>query len=184
MRINKVSLVLGRRGTGKTYYIKKVIRSFLVRMLKVLVVDTLDHPSYAGVKTIQPSGIARMRAGDCCRCWGSDTDGILAACEDFKNGLLVIEDATKFIEGRLQDSVKRLVYDSKQKNVDIIFIFHGFVACPPALFRICDNILMFKTGDTPDVRKNDLPAFEEVVKAHNSVMADKNPYAHKLVNVY
>lgn len=184
MRINKVSLLLGRRGTGKTFYLKCVIMSFLMKQSKVLVVDTLDHPSYAGVKTIDPRAIARMSAGDCCRCWGSETDEILLACENFRNGLLIIEDATKFIEGRLQDSVKRMVYDSKQKNVDIIFVFHGFVACPPALFRICDNIVLFKTGDVPDVRKNDLPAFDEVCKAHREVMADKNPYAHKLVNIY
>lgn len=179
-----MSLLLGRRGTGKTFYMKRVIMSFLMKQSKALIIDTLDHPAYFGVKTIPPEFIRGMRGGDCCRCWGSNTDKILEACEEFKNGLLVIEDATKFIEGRLQDSVKRLVYDSKQKNVDIVFIFHGFVACPPALFRICDNIVLFKTGDVPDVRKNDLPAFEEVSKAHAAVMADKNPYAHKLINIY
>jgi len=171
MRLNKVILLLGRRGCGKTTYIKMLIKAALKTKKSILIVDTFDHPAYELVPRIHPKDIKNIRSGQIVRVFGSETDEILAACENFYNGLLIFEDATKFIGKSLQKPVRRMVVDTKQKNVDLIFLFHGFVACPPELFRNADELILMDTGDKPETRKDCIP-FDDVLKAYNASKND------------
>ena len=185
-RINIVALIVGRRGSGKTIYTKRMIKKYLENK-KVLVCDTLDHPSYKGVERIKPIDIPNMENGDFCRVFGGETDRILNACNKFSNGLLVFEDATKYVGKNLTKEVKQFIYDSKQKNVDILFLFHGFTSCPPDLFRACDMLVMFKTGDSPDIRKNDLGGlFNEVKLAYEKMLAKggNDRFTPEIVQIY
>lgn len=184
MRVNIVSLVLGTRGSGKTFFTKRAIRSANKANKKVLIIDTFDHPSYQSVPRIKPIDIKNIEAGEIVRVFGGETNKILSACNDFSNGLLIIEDATKYIEGKLSEDVKQFVLDSKQKNIDIIFLFHGFGAAPPALFRVCDKIILMRTGDNPTLRKNNLPNFEEVMEAYGRIKESKEKYPYEIINLY
>lgn len=183
MRTNKITLLLGNRNTGKTVYAKKIMQTALQADKAVLVVDTYDHPAYNGVERIKPSEIRKCKRGNIYRCFGSETDLIFNACTDFYNGLLVFEDATKYIENTITDDVKKVLFDSKQKNVDVLLMFHSWVACPPKLFRIADNIVIKKTGDSAEVRKNDCPNFQEVMKVYEEVEKSNDRYIAKFVKL-
>ena len=60
------------------------------------------------------------------------------------NCLIVFEDAHKHQYNRIDRSVMRLMGDSKQKNVDIIFMYHNFGLAPKDLYRYLDYIEIFK----------------------------------------
>lgn len=185
MRINQVLAILGRRGSGKTYYVKQLIQAYRAKhqYQKILVVDTLDHPAYREIPTIDVDLIRRWKQAATYRIFGSNTDEIFRAVSTIYNGLVIFEDSSKYLRRVLPDEVRKFIIDTKQRNLDLIFLFHGFSYVPPELFRLMDNIVIFKT-DNPERRKNDIIAYDDVLKAYNEVMASKNPYEKKTVQIY
>ena len=181
MRTNKITILLGNRATGKTVYGKTLIKGALDAGRSALIVDTFDHPSYAPVERIRPEQIPLMEPGDLYRCYGSNTDEILHECTRYYNGLLVLEDATKYIANTINDDVKAILFDSKQKNVDVLMMFHSWTACPPSVFRIADIVAIKKTGDSCEIRKKDCPNFAEVYRAWEKVENSKDRYITEIV---
>ena len=75
------------------------------------------------------------------------------------------------MEGNLHPNVKKLIFDTKQTNVDSILIFHSLQDVPPKLARNCNYIILHKTADTDVPKKfrfkQVLQAFEKVNKSEN-----------------
>jgi len=189
MRTNQVSAIIGTRNTGKTVFCKEVIQAYKNQHpgQKILIVDTLDHPSYNLIAAIDTDQLKRWKRPAVYRIFGNleKMSEILSIIDkDLKNALIIYEDASKYINKIMQGEIRRLIFDSKQKNIDIIFIFHGFVSMPPELFRQMDALTIFKTGDSPASRKNDMVNYTEIEAAHAAVMKDKNRYAHKTIRIY
>ncbi len=185
MRTNKVVMVLGRRGSGKTTFVKNLIAQYhkLHPHQKILVVDTFDNPVWE-LKTIHPEDIKRWRRGMALT-YSSEPEELFEILEKhLRNALVVFEDAVKYIGHRLPPPLKRLVIDSKQKNLDIIFVFHSFGHAPLDLWRLVDYIEIFKTADSPEIRKNYIVNFEEVQRVWEAVTKSPNPYEHGTVQVY
>ena len=186
MRINQVSAILGRRGTGKTVYIKKLIEKYREALpdQKILIVDTLDHPAYRHIPVIKPEKIKYWASPSIYRIYSSNPESVMEEIsQHLSNALIIFEDASKYIRYRLPDSARQFIFDSKQKNLDLIFLFHGFAATPPELFRVVDNLVIFKT-DHPQVRKNMIPNYEEVLTVYNRIKKSKNPYDNETVRIY
>ena len=187
-RINLVSIFSGKRGTGKTWFFLKTFLSIYRKFnpkKRIVIIDTIDHPMYRHIPQIKSEMLSRWkRPGGVYRIFGEDPDVMLENVEKYlRNALVVFEDASKYINANLQDSVRRSVLDSKQKNLDMLFMFHGFSYIPPKLLRISDEITIFKS-DNPDYRKKEIVAYEDVKKSWQAVMADPNPYAQKTVRLY
>lgn len=185
-RINMVNAVLGRRGTGKTTYIKDLIAKYRAAMpnQKVLICDTLDHPAYRDIPAINCDMLKRWTGGGMYRIFGRNTDEILETIDQhLTNCLVILEDASKYLERSLSTDVRGFIYDSKQKNLDVIFLFHGFMSAPPELFRVIDNLVIFKCDD-PANRKRDMVNYEDVKEAYNRVMKNESPYYNETVNIY
>ncbi len=186
MRINYVNAILGRRGTGKTVYVKNLIEKYQAALpeQKVLILDTIDHPAYRHVPEISLDKLKYWHKPSMYRIYKGNPDNILAEVnKNLSNALLVLEDASKYMRNRLSDDVRQFIFDSKQKNLDIIFMFHGFMAAPAELFRLVDNLVIFKC-DHPRNRKNALTNYEDVLKVYNRVMNNTNPYANETIRIY
>lgn len=186
-RLNKVITLIGTRGTGKTTKMKKVIEAYLKANPtgKILVVDTLDHPSYRDIKPITIEQLQRWlpTKGGYFRLYGSNTTEIMECISKFFfNGLLIFEDASKYIGSRLDDNVKAFILDSKQKNLDIVFMFHSWGFVPNDLFRLTDAITIFKTQDTPFQKKNFLP-FELIEKPYKQIKDSQDRFINKTVEL-
>lgn len=185
MRINKVNLVIGRRGTGKTTYIRNIIKIFrqVHKSTKIIVCDTLDHPIYRDFTTIKPEDIKKIDSNCLYRTFSGDTELILNETEKLYNALVIYEDASKYIGTRLSDTTRKMIFDTKQKNVDMIFLFHGFYFVAPELLRVVDNIILFKS-DNPVLRKSIIPNYDEVEKAYHQLESSKDPYLSKMIKIY
>lgn len=186
LRNNKVILLIGRRGAGKTFYARNFINEYRKAHVqqKILVVDTFRNPKYLDIPVVELDMIERWRRANTYFCFDSDTRLINATLQNLYNALVVYEDATKFFDSNsLPLDLKKYVIDTKQKNVDILMLFHGFTFCPPQLFRLCDEIIILKTNDTPKNRKNDIPNYEYLLECHEAVMASSDTYARIHVKI-
>lgn len=189
MRNNTILAVVGNRGTGKTDFIKSLVRAS--QMPKRLIVDTFDSPvwhtmeswdhplgSREQINVITFDQLKYWKTGTY-RLFDSDTDQIMEAVDkDVRNTIVVFEDATKYIGSTVTKEVKRFILDSKQKNLDLIFVFHSLKDLPRDLIRIMDYITICKTGDRYNSSlRNKYPDIVE--EAHKEVMASPDKY-HKL----
>jgi hypothetical protein len=184
-RTNFVSSILGKRNSGKTYYTRNLINEYRAAhpSQKILIADTLDHPKYRDIPTITIDMLQYWKKPNIYRIFGSNPDEILKAIgQHIWNALIIYEDASKYVDLNLKDDVRDYILDSKQKNVDLLFLFHGFTFMPPKMFRIIDNLVIFRC-EGPQSRKNDIVGYQEVLAAWERVMNEK-PYYHETVNIY
>lgn len=191
-RQNMIILAVGDRGSGKTpyiigdeqYQVTGMIDAgkYLERGMKVLIVDTFDHPKYrrAGIKQIQPEQIKVWKKG-VYRMFGSDFDAMFESINtSLYNALLVYEDAYKYVPQKLPKPFVSFLIDTKQKNVDIIFLYHAWGFIPKDLFRLVDAFEIFKSEEHPLVRKTELSGcYERVVKVYERVMKHPSKYYHE-----
>jgi hypothetical protein len=182
-RLNLVTTLFGARGTGKTYFIKNELMP-LYSSGKILIIDTLDHPLYRDIPTIKLSQISRWKRGTY-RFYGDpeEIEQLFDLLNRFGNNMLMIcEDAQKYTGTQLSRPLKKLIIDSKQKNIDMIFLFHSWGWVPLDLFRITDRLEIFKTNDSPEDRKSMLkPVWPMVWKAYQEVTKSKTRWEHRTV---
>lgn len=160
VRTNKASIIVGGRGTGKTTFLKDIVR--LSHLPKKLIVELFHNPVWHTMESYNyPQGkyekipvvpldenvLKRWKKGTAFT-YSNDEEELFRVIESsVRNAFVLFEDATKYMEGRLTREQKRFVVDCKQKNVDVIFVFHSLGAVPPKLIALCDSITLFKTND-------------------------------------
>lgn len=195
MRNNKVILLAGNRGRGKTDFAKSVLDQS--PLPKVLVVDTFDsdswqnmqthdHPDWAGrnIPIVHPTKLhlLKNRKG-IFRTFSSDVSLLKELIEKhIQNTFVIFEDATKYVNARLSEEMRKFVYDTKQKNVDALFIFHALASIPPELVRVSDILTLFKTGDSlrKIEQKYDNP---EVAMLFKHVQEQESRYYNASINL-
>lgn len=185
MRINYVNLILGRRGSGKTTFVKELIENYKKNRpeMKILIVDTFNNPGYLHIPLIDFKFLKAWKNPSIYKIYSSDTDLMLSEIQtNCLNTLIIFEDAVKYINRPIQKDVRKFIIDSKQKNLDLIFLFHGFASAPPELFRLSDSVTLFRCDD-PTYRKNELIEFDLIYKAWLDVYKSKNKYEKKTIRL-
>jgi hypothetical protein len=194
-RFNKITGIFGKRGTGKSKYatgdkalnIKGLINFYLEAGFKVLVLDTIDHPAYRHIDFLPMDAYDRWQKGvyrikfnaeDIAKVNKKLSDSLATW-----NTVLIYEDCKKHTSKSVDKYMLALCGDSKQKNIEIVFMYHNFGECPPDLFRKLDYIDCFKTKDSPACRKDLLiGCFDEAMAIYNEVKAHQSPFFHKLID--
>lgn len=194
-RFNKVFGIIGDRGTGKTKYAKGDSALNLVGLvniyqrmgMKIILTDTIDHPAWRDVPILSPAnfdkfnkGIGRIitKASQMPR-----TFDFLNHHPNAWNSLILMEDARKHTYNKVDPALIELIGDSKQKNIDIGFMYHCFAHAPMDLYRYFDFIELFKTKDSPLVRKEGLTGcFDEAMRVYEKVKAHESRFFHALID--
>lgn len=192
-RVNRVILIVGTRGTGKTDFTKSLVHG---HKKKVLVVDTFDNPPWRNFKTwdhpeweaesipVIPMYSLKDWHGKTGRVFGADTSRIMKLITTgIYNSLIVFEDATKYIGSRLSDDVRMFVLDSKQKNLDLVFIFHSLMDVPRDLTRVSDYLVLFKTNELLDTTIKSKYPNQQIWRAFEKVNKHKDRYFNKTVAI-
>lgn len=190
---NSVTLVIGRRGTGKTNFVKRLIRKS--PMPKKLVIDTFDSEVWQTMESFDdPDGkniflidmdyshFAGWKKG-LYRLWDSDTKKQLQYIDKFaRNTFLVFDDATKYIGSKLEPEIIRFILDSKQKNLNIVLCFHALGKVPTDLFRYSNYVVLHKTNENmTSWLKNKCP--KEVVDVFDEVNNHPDKYHRVTVDI-
>jgi hypothetical protein len=186
-RLNLICLILGIRGSGKTTYLLKLLAAYITRGTKILIIDTIDHPSYRHIPVMDLKKLKDFKSG-VYRVWVRAEDMpklnyLINSLPNMWNTLLVYEDAYKHTGKNVDKSLKQLIGDSKQKNIDIIFMYWSWMQAPGDLYRMLDVIECFKTKDSPEARKSYMGGyFEEAIQIWQSIMNHESQYHHKLID--
>lgn len=202
MRFNQVGIIIGQRGTGKSLFvlgsnhsakaedkslkIPGILDIYTRKSMKVLIIDTLDHPAYRSIPIIKQSQFSKWNKG-IVRTFLEPDDikslvNLINISPHLNNTCIIFEDAGKYTEKVLPKPFKRLIIDSKQRNIDIVFMYHCFIDTPTNIFTKSDFIQLFKTEDSPLVRKNNIRLFDKVLKAYEDVKQNKNNFYGKFID--
>jgi hypothetical protein len=194
MNVNKVILLAGARGTGKTTLIKNEI-VLPSPLPKKLIVDTFDNPVWKDMSTFDhpeneaikvpviPEESLEYWYKGLYRCYSSQPKELFKTLTNvLRNTLLVIEDATKAISNKeAPDSVMKFVYDSKQKNLNIVLCFHSLTDIPANLVRGADYITLLKTGE-PEV-PGKFKGVPGITEAFDYVKQSENRYENVTLQI-
>ncbi|MES2134493.1 MAG: hypothetical protein V4506_19255 [Bacteroidota bacterium] len=196
---NTVNLILGRKHCGKTPYIvgdtkhniTGIIPSYVIKGMKVLIVDEVYHPSYSHIPVITRDQVAnwKVNAGGVYRCVEPDEEGMIELKriikKHFWNGAVVFEDAFRHESGQLSKLMRGIVGNNKNFNVDVFFMYHAWPHVPNKLLGYLDYIEMYKTKTEPGPReaKEFADEFEQVLKTDQEVRNNPDPHFHKSVCV-
>ncbi len=189
-RVNIVNVLIGGRGTGKTYTIlHDVIAKYQEAApdKKILVIDTFNSPAYEGIENIAIPDMKRW-VGGCRRylisCVPEEFDDSINNIAKYcYNSVIIIEDSGRFITSSLRASILRLVTDTKQKNIDLYFVFHSLMQVPPRLIQLTDFVLLHKTNEkltTALLNKYPNPELHEAFKRVNK---HKNKYYYEILRI-
>jgi hypothetical protein len=202
MRFNQVGTIIGQRGTGKSLFllgsswsakesdralqIPSLIDTGLKKGMKVLVIDTLDHPAYKRIPVLKQRMFKAFTKG-VARLWLEPDKmrpfvDLINRSPHMNNSFIVFEDAGKYTEKNLPPEFKRLIMDSKQRNIDILFMYHCFIDTPANIFTKADYIQLFKTEDSPRVRRNNLRLYDKVEAAHREVNTHPSKFYGKFID--
>jgi predicted AAA+ superfamily ATPase len=189
VRFNEVGIIIGQRGTGKTLFLlgsklssnpndkalnkKGILDIYLAKGMKVLIIDTLDHPSYSNIPILKQKDFYNFKSGVYRVVLDPDNIpkfiDLINRSPHMNNTLIVCEDAGKYTGSNLNKSFKRLIIDTKQRNIDLIFMYHCFIDTPANIFTKIDFLQLFKTEDTPEVRKSRMRLYQKVFQVWEQV---------------
>lgn len=193
--LNKIILFLGERGSGKTDYVKGNPQHNLAgffkyyieqRKMKVLIVQTIDHPSYRDIPFIPQDMLKSWQAGVyrilVNRRFINEFCLFLDGLKSMWNVFILFEDAATHTKLRLCDGMNDILINSKQKNNDVGFMYHSWMQVPDALYGLIDIIELFKVKSSPKKREMSMPGYYEIAcETWQKVLADPNPFAHKMI---
>lgn len=184
LRANKMLVVIGTNGTGKTTFLKKTVTKMLQNQRRGLIVtphdmewesvplvhDRLKHhiATYTGARRV---------------IW---EDGLLPIItENFKNGFLIFDDCRAYLNANTDRDLHRLLISRRQRDIDIFAVGHGFTEIPRKFFTFATTFVLFKTLDNIDQRKNSIIQFDQIKQAQAEVneKAITNPYHYQIINV-
>lgn len=201
-RQNLIYVIVGEIGAGKTDTIKNIIRMIMSKnktIKKLVVFDEFDSDVWKNMKTwdhqesesenltvVSESELLRLKSGKV-RLIQEDFD-LKHYCDLFKkvsNSIIVLEDATRYIDPqeKVPKSLRSLITNVKQKNVELILVFHSLLDVHSFVARNCRVIILHHTldGEVPKKLSNPLikQAFNEL---HESPLRE-NPHASKFIPI-
>lgn len=193
-RTNKVILIAGARGTGKTDFVKKLYYKSRNNFPKALLVDVFDsdnwhnlevhdHPEWKNqqVDTIPLRKFQYWKAGYG-RMYSGDAKEMMNLIQKFaRNSFIVFEDAIRYIKSKLSEDESRFLFESKQKNLDLVFIYHALGQIPPDLLRAADILVLFKTNEgAPCTKKY---PWEEIPQMMKELKKEQNRYSYRVIQL-
>lgn len=94
----------------------------------------------------------------------------------YRNGLLIIDDATIFERDRLSEEMTDIVSMRRHYGLDILLIYHGLTLCPIDQFVFANKLIFFNINDNPEYKKNKIPQYERV---RDAIMQAKENFMSK-----
>ena len=155
----QIFVIVGGRGTGKTYYLENTLREY-------------DTVVFELVKTNRWQGFTK--------CFYDDYEQGKINFKDIANKKIVFEDATSYINSNMKNTLKQLIVFSKQIGCDVFLVFHSINMIPPFLWLLFNYIILFKC---PKPRQTALNAdyFAEIMQKWTALNKAK-PYTYKVIH--
>lgn len=132
--MSKLLILVGARGSGKTYYAKSIIKNAHPKAVYIFDVNKeygdQYHPYYTELD--------------------GDIDAFIHVTKTVKKGIILVEDSTGFlpVNGRNLPFVRQ-IQGSRHTLNTFILLFHSMRTVPKYLMDFANAIVLFKTNDIP-----------------------------------
>jgi hypothetical protein len=178
------SLVVGRKRTGKSTYTNKLAKDYAARHpgKKVLIIDVNGSPAYKEHQQIDREQFKRWNKG-IKRFYESDHEEMFAfITQHFRNGLIIFEDCTKYIDPLPSRQIKTFLVDHRMWDADLVFTFHSLMRVPKFFWEMTAYIVLKKTQDEEkELLRRPIPNKPAVLAAWRRVQAHKSEYHDETV---
>jgi hypothetical protein len=176
-----MTVILGANGTGKSTLLNEILTKSGQRALVVTPYDVewLQYPANE-LKTpadFQFTGIQR-------HIFNPYADS-LARTGCFSNGALVFDDCRNYFNAATDNTIHALLIARRQRMLDVFAAGHGFTEVPPVFFTFSTDIILFRTADRIDRRKDCLRNFDLMCAAQERInqKARTNPYYYEHLKI-
>lgn len=164
-------MFVGRKGTGKTTLAKLFAKK---SSKKFCIIDTDDHPDYAGIELCSLEDLKHWKIGDIRVITKDPLEALEILNRYCSNAFIICEDTGKYIEGKIQRQAKNFIIDHRKRNFDVAFMFHFLADVPPYICKQYDNLILFKTGDSLQDRQKKFANWHTIVKKLERIMKNKS----------
>lgn len=152
----KIILVVGGRGTGKTFFLEKHLNKD-----NTIIIEYIKTPRWAGHRKIFFKDLINGKVNE----------------KDLCNSTVVFEDATSYISSNMSNYLRRLIVNSKQLGSDVFLVFHSINIIPPFLWYLVNNIVMFNCAKPRETPTNS-DYFAEIMRKWEKLQRAK-PYSYE-----
>jgi hypothetical protein len=180
-----LGIAIGRKGVGKTYTTLEVMQQYLVgnpktgaKPRKILILDVNNefgnvkedqNPQFAHIKALKLEDVRKFtlsnkveaRRVSVLKPEGGKmnlvelADALHHILENYENGLLLVEDLTKFVSDSLPSDLIGSICTQRHVSVDVIIHFQSVgKAAHPKLWSNCNWLRFHKCDDTTERHKN------------------------------
>lgn len=185
-RTPKQIIVLGTNGTGKTTFVKKLVISELKKKDSHVLIVVPDDMEWNTVEYVHPKFPGRINnyVGVRKIIYYPGIFNLIYA--KFRNGLIVFDDCRKYIPPQvLDEGLRSIMIRRRQIMCDVVAVTHGFTQVPPEMFTFSTHLVLFRTLDNIDRRKNCITNFDEAKEAVSriNVKALKSPHHYEIIKI-
>lgn len=181
-REHTTGIMIGERATGKSTDLLKLAKGYVDKTAKrALILDVNGAPAYKDLPLLTVGELQKWRHGNepsIARFYLKDLDRMFAIVEEnFRNGFLVFEDCTKYIDANPSRAIKSFLVDHRMMGLDLFWVFHSVGSVPPFFWKMTNYIILKKTVET--FRPGDkykYTFFSELLKAHQTLSKSKDRY--------
>ncbi|HEX7321062.1 MAG TPA: ATP-binding protein [bacterium] len=165
-------LIIGTTHTGKTYFIRDLIK---LSKQKVLVYDVNREEKYARLPVVNVQKLASFHKGKYRVIQRQPDQVIEYIINDYRNGLLILDDVDRYLSVT-SVAWNDLIIGHRHMGLDLIAVFHSLNRTLPIFYENCTDIILFKTQEQPDKSINKLPKSDDVLRAFYQVESNKDPH--------
>lgn len=180
-RTAKMVCFVGTNGTGKTTLLEQILLKLVETGERAVIVtpDIVEWTKYpinelSRSKDYSFKGIQRHIF---------DPETTLEKISLLKKCIVVFDDCRSYLMANTDIRIRQLLIRRRQREVDIFAVGHGFTEIPPVFFTFSTEIILFRTTDNIDRRKNYLKDFDFAKKVQFEVnkKALKEPHYKQII---
>lgn len=166
-------VAVGAPRSGKSTFSAKVIKSYPENALIVKHKANIHDATFSFLpeKTMQNWRQGVPRTGHVkCKMAFMDKDKdyqvfLRWVIDHFRNGLLVIDDATIFEQRETSKLMLEIISMRAHLGIDVLLIFHGFTKMPIDMFTFLNHFIIFNTVDNITRKKDTLTDYDSIYAA-------------------
>ncbi len=158
---------VGSPGSGKSTYIANAIKVYKRNVIVFKHVINIDDPAFSFLpeNTIEQYEKSKNKINNKLKIAGTEEDYkdfLNWIKNNYRNGLLIIDDCTIFEDNKLSQLMKHLVAMRRHYGLDIWLVYHGFSAFPIDQYKFLNYLVIFNCNDSIKYKKTKIPQFEDI----------------------
>jgi hypothetical protein len=199
----KLIVAVGRKGCGKTYTTKRMLQQYVmgnpakgVKPRRVLILDVNDE--YEDVKALKINDIIKFSIhpkieqrrirpfmdNGSTMTTNQLQEVLFKILKDFRGGLLLIEDPSKFLSDSLPNDLMGAIATNRHRDMDIVMHFQSIGRITPKIWQNLTHIRYHKITDGVEKNKNKFEDKYELMKLVENYVDKEYDNGNKRIYVY